>query len=204
VGFIQPCISLSRCNTSDLTSKWLKDYFLQDQYPTQRRRPSRMTSFIIKYTTDKLTSRILKPRILTAVEHNTTSLSTLWYSSIFFRSVDAKHTVLFAVYYTMEPRDSQQSGDTTYLVSPEDVHRLSKHVCPSLEAMYICFPLLVAQYHCVGVTISLVPFSLREFPGQVFYCAKGGFARCCDKIQQEPVQSSINEAAETIYKNLVP
>jgi hypothetical protein len=75
---------------------------------------------------------------------------------------------------------------------------------PSLEAVFIHFMLAIESNHCVGVQISIVPFCLHDFRGQVFYFAEGTVARCCEEIEQDDILLSINNATETIHHNLVP
>ncbi|UPX16545.1 uncharacterized protein EKO05_0006939 [Ascochyta rabiei] len=52
--------------------------------------------------------------------------------------------------------------------------------------------------------MSIIPFSLRRFPGQVFYCAEGAIVRCCDGLPQDEILAPVSEAAEIIYGNSVP
>ncbi|KAH9876859.1 hypothetical protein IAQ61_002220 [Plenodomus lingam] len=75
---------------------------------------------------------------------------------------------------------------------------------PSLEAVFIHFMLAIKSSHCVGVQISVVPFCLHEFRGQVFYFAEGSFSRCCDGIHENDVLAPTNDAAEAIHQNFVP
>ena len=105
----------------------------------------------------------------------------------------------------MELRDSPRMGNTTFFAVLEDVcQNTFARISPSLEAVHVHFLLTVKSCHCVGARISIVPFSLRDFPGQVFYFAEGAFAGCCDHIEQDDILSPITDAAEVIYRASVP
>ncbi|ENH98623.1 hypothetical protein COCC4DRAFT_155299 [Bipolaris maydis ATCC 48331] len=104
----------------------------------------------------------------------------------------------------MEDQESQRLVNTTYFVTPKDLQHPVRYVYPPSEASHLYFALAIEGYHYLGIQISVVPFSLNEFPGQIFHCAYGSFARCCLKIQYEPVHSSVYEVTETIYKTLIP
>lgn len=98
-------------------------------------------------------------------------------------------------------------GNTTFFIVPQDGSQgATTHVPPSLEAVHIYSTLTILatnSYHCVGLKISIVPFALSEFPGQVFYIAEGAFVRCCNDVQQNDVMDPITNAAETIYRTSV-
>lgn len=101
---------------------------------------------------------------------------------------------------------SQYVVNPAYLITLEDARRngIDARLYPSWEAVYIYFPLTIGESHCVGVQMSVIPFSLRQFPGQVFYCAEGAIVRCCEDLPQDKMLAPVSEAAEIIYGNSVP
>ncbi|KAF2464411.1 uncharacterized protein BDR25DRAFT_296804 [Lindgomyces ingoldianus] len=100
---------------------------------------------------------------------------------------------------------SQRFGDTTFYISLDDVRQgsLTTWVDPSLEAVYLHFLVPIREDHYVGVQISIVPFSLREFPGQVFHSAQGAIVRCCDQLDGGDLLPHVTDAADAIYKACV-
>ncbi|PSN72683.1 hypothetical protein BS50DRAFT_568271 [Corynespora cassiicola Philippines] len=105
----------------------------------------------------------------------------------------------------MDFRTSQRLGNTTYIITLEELpqEKLNGFVSPSQEAVYIHFISAITSSHRVGVQISITPFCLREFPGQVFYFAEGIYVRCCAHIKREDILAPINEAAQVIYTRAV-
>ena len=102
---------------------------------------------------------------------------------------------------------SDTMSDTTIFVplSGDPLqNRVNTISYPSMEAVFIHFKLAIESNHCVGVQISIVPFCLHNFRGQVFYFAEGTVARCCEEIEKDDILLSINNATETIHHNLVP
>ncbi|ORY13012.1 hypothetical protein BCR34DRAFT_277340 [Clohesyomyces aquaticus] len=102
----------------------------------------------------------------------------------------------------MDMHGSQRFGDTTYYISLDDVHEdsLSTRVDPPLEAVCMHFLLPIRDGHYVSIQISIIPFSLREFPGQVFHSAQGAIMRCCDRLDRINVLPQVTDAADAIYK----
>ncbi|KAF1915604.1 hypothetical protein BDU57DRAFT_530548 [Ampelomyces quisqualis] len=106
----------------------------------------------------------------------------------------------------MDYQTSHHVVNPVYLTTSEDARRSSidARLYPSLEAVYIYFSLAVGASHCVGVQMSIIPFSLQRFPGQVFYCAEGAIVRCCEDLAQDEIPAPVSEAADIIYGNSVP